>query len=767
MRLQAAIAIALAITSGAARGADAHEPFAESVMEVQVNGQLAADMLIVRRDADGALLVKATDLPRLRIRTPARGAVVVNGERYYRVGAETGASITIDETAQSVAITLPATAFVPTYARTVTPESPLPTSSGLGGFVNYEVSAEQAWHRRSVGGLVELGAFAGNAVMTSTALASDRADREVVRLDTTWTHDFPDRLATLRVGDAITSPGVWGRAVRFGGVQFGTNFSTQPTLVTTPLLAASGEAIVPSTVDVFINGQPVASQAVPPGPFTLANLPAITGSGQMQVVVTDALGRQQVIAQPYYSGPMLLRAGLQEFSAELGPIRADYGSSSNSYGSLVAAGTYRRGITNTLTAEVHGEAQIDGARAIGVDTAWQLGQVGVLGVTAAAGADDAGAGWLSGIGVEHSGRRVSAFARTEFASQSFAQLGTRTTEDRMRNRTFGGMGFDLARFGNVQFAYGRQTYWNAPGVQTLGLSYSITLGACGFLNLFASRTVATAAQTDLLLAWTMPIGDRRTASSGVSYGPGMNGASEFAAVATLQQSLPVGSGSGYIVSAESSQNYHLGYSFQGAAGRVGVDYAQRNGQDGVRVDGTGGLAITAAGVMPSRWLDQSFAVVQVEDYPGMTVYVENQPVGRTDANGRVLLDRLRAYETNKVSINPLELPMDAALETASMSVTPAYRSGPLVSFPVRRSQAATLRLRLPGGQAVPAGAGVTVAGRTYPVALDGLVYIENAGEARSATADWQGNHCTFAIDRPQTSDPAPDLGDVTCRAATE
>jgi len=55
--------------------------------------------------------------------------------------------------------------------------------------------------------------------------------------------------------------------VRFGGVQFGTNFSTQPMLVTTPLLAAHGEAVVPSTVDVFVNGRPVASESVPPGPF--------------------------------------------------------------------------------------------------------------------------------------------------------------------------------------------------------------------------------------------------------------------------------------------------------------------------------------------------------------------------------------------------------------------------------------------------------------------------------------------------------------------
>ena len=152
--------------------------------------------------------------------------------------------------------------------------------------------------------------------------------------------------ATLRVGDAISATGAWGRAVRFGGVQFGTNFATQPTLVTTPLLAARGEAIVPSTVDVFINGQRVANETVPPGPFAIESLPAITGAGELQVVVTDALGRQQIVSRPYYSGPTLLRAGLNEYSVEAGAIREDYALESFAYGELFAAGTFRRGMTD-------------------------------------------------------------------------------------------------------------------------------------------------------------------------------------------------------------------------------------------------------------------------------------------------------------------------------------------------------------------------------------------------------------------------------------
>jgi len=218
------------------------------------------------------------------------------------------------------------------------------------------------------------------------------------------------------------------------------------------------------------------------------------------------------------------------------------------------------------------------------------------------------------------------------------------------------------------------------------------------------------------------------------------------------------------VSLASNEDAQLDYVLQGDAGLVGVQYARRNGTDGWRASATGGLAITGAGVMPARRLDQSFAVVQVADYPDLTVYVENQPVGRTDSKGRVLLDSLRAYESNGVSIDPRELPMDATLAMPMTSVTPAYRSGPVVSFPVVRASATTLRLVLPDGSPVPAGARVKTRNEQVPVAMDGLVYLTAAAGRQEASAEWQGQRCTFTFERPESSDPQPDLGKVTCRA---
>ena len=464
-RLSLAIGLALACaqpttaTTTAAAATDA----GESVVEFTINGQLQPATLVVRQDADGTLLLRAEDLAALRLKPPARGGVRIDGQLYYRLDASMQAVVRFDAPAQHAEVRLPADAFLATRAtaRAVDTRPALTTSPG--GFVNYDLYGESVASRTSLGGIAEAGVFGRYGVGTSTVLGrhddgGQAASSAVVRLDTTWTLDRPARLASLRVGDAISVAGSWGRSVRFGGLQFGTNFATQPTLVTTPMLAAQGSAVVPSTVDVFVNGNRVASQDVPPGPFTIDHVPAITGAGQMQVVVTDALGRQQVIAQPYYTGPALLRAGLDEYSLDVGALRENYGYESNDYGDLLAAATFRRGFTDRFTAEAHAEVQADGGSAFGLEGAWQVGRFAIVTASAAAGGDDDGTGWLAGLGVEHDRGRLSLFARSQFASEEFAQFGTADLEQRPRQRTFAGLGFDLARYGALQLAWGLQTW---------------------------------------------------------------------------------------------------------------------------------------------------------------------------------------------------------------------------------------------------------------------------------------------------------------------
>src|SRR5204862_86830 len=91
-------------------------------------------------------------------------------------------------------------------------------------------------------------------VFTSSLLAPQLGSpRDWVRLDSTFAVDYPEKLTSLRLGDTLSRPGTWGRPIRLGGLQYGTNFNVQPGFIRQPVLEAAGSATLPSTVDLFVN----------------------------------------------------------------------------------------------------------------------------------------------------------------------------------------------------------------------------------------------------------------------------------------------------------------------------------------------------------------------------------------------------------------------------------------------------------------------------------------------------------------------------------
>ena len=72
--------------------------------------------------------------------------------------------------------------------------------------------------------------------------------------------------------------------------------------------AGAAEAALPSTVDVYVNHLLQIHTDVSAGTFTINNLPVMTGQSDARIVVSDLLGQEQIISQPYYVSPQLLSA---------------------------------------------------------------------------------------------------------------------------------------------------------------------------------------------------------------------------------------------------------------------------------------------------------------------------------------------------------------------------------------------------------------------------------------------------------------------------
>jgi outer membrane usher protein len=759
--LPGAIFLILAAT-GAAR-ADGLE---ELVVELKLNGQPSAEAVMVLADGSGGYWLDEEDAGRLRLAQPAGEPLLREGRRYLPLHGFDTAQLRYDSPAGVLYAQLPALAYRTTHIGGRRQDVVAGVGTGAGMFANYRVHGQHFNDSFAAGAFTELGAFGRPGLLTTTIAARHDTGRSAVnRLETTLRRDFFEHMQTLTLGDGITDPGSFGSALRFGGLHFEKNFAMRPGLITAPLLSTGGTAVVPSTVDVFVNNQQVLSRDVQPGPFVVDDLPAVTGTGQLRMVVRDATGREQVIEQAFYSSPQLLAAGLSQYAASLGAVRRDFGQRSFRYGELAGSGTYRMGLTDELTVEGHGEFLQRKAFGLGGQLAARVGSWGVLDVTAAYGGGSGGKGSLVGLGFERGGARGSFAVQVAQASRGFRRAGDPADPGlRQKLRVSMHAGFEAGALGSAALALARHSQHDGSVLDSVSLMHAVQIGRSSSLRFTAQRTTGATRATSFFLGFTRTFDRNRLLAVGAE---GSGGGQEERLRATWSKSAPMGEGHGWRIGASQDGSYEAMWRQRLAAAEIELQALRNYGYDGQGIEASGGLSWMANRLNLSRHVHGSFAVVDVGGLPDIPVYLENRLVAHTDADGKAVLPNLLAWHANRVSIDPDDLPIDVSMGTRALAVRPGYRGGVLVSFPIERGSQAVFRLMLPGGDAVPVGAEVRINGGAFPVAMGGFTYVTTLTHGTAGVAQWPGGRCTFRVDPPPSDEPLPDMGQIVCRPLLE
>lgn len=734
----------------------------EWLLAVTLNGRAAAgDGLFVEPPGGGGLAAQLALLETWRVRTDTARILTFEGEPYYPLDAIPGATSSFDRQALTLVLDLPPEAFQ--AATVLADEVPRPPpATGVGGFLDYDLLLQAGDDLdEGVDGLVELGAFGPPGTALSSFRLDDLAgDPEAVRLDTTLSRDVPASRTAWRLGDSIGVGGAFAAPVRFGGIQYATNFAVDPTFVTFPLPAIGGLARSDSVVDVLIDNLQRDSRSVPPGPFRLDNLPVVTGAGEVQLRVTDLLGREQLVSQPYYVSSRLLKPGLSDFSYEAGAVRRDYGRSSFGYGDPLLAATHRYGFTDRLTGEAHGELQLD-QQSLVAGGSFLAGRAGVVsgGVGASTGKDGPGA--LGQAAYEYDGRRFNLGLRTRLASSGFRQAGT----DREPARTDeASLGFDLDRWGRLGFLFLNRYERGGDDLTSLSSTYSLPVGP-GALTLRAAQLVEPERELALTALYTVPLGPRRSATAdfekrGGSY-RGRTSFRQTRGASDLGLDYRVGAGAG-----TDGAEFDARVSYQSRLGAADLEVDRFDGRNALRTGVNGSLALVDGKLAASRRVGRAFGLVDLPGFPDVRVYLDNREAGRTDRDGQLLLPGLRPFESNRVRLEVQDLPLDAELTTAEVEAVPFERSGVRIGFPVARGQQATATLRDNSGEPLPAGLRLSSADGavTAWVARDGFTQVKGplAGPVTVASGPPER---PFACDLPAAGagELLPDLGEVRCR----
>jgi len=738
-------------------------------LDVRVNGQPLSGIVRAERTADGRLILPRETWTEARLRAAGELVQMGVGGGGYALEASAGVLYNLNRSKATLDITAPAAAFDSTALSLAQPRS-LPTApSPLGGYLTYDVSADRTERSATnYGAILEAVGFgAYGALVADVAIRRDGAAQSLVRTDTYSRTDMPGNMDTLVIGDTVSSDGMWSRPVRYGGVRYARDFALAPGYITYPTPSISGSAALPSTVDLLVNNQHASTSAVQPGPFDLTQVPLVTGAGQLQLIVRDMLGRETLINQSYYLVPQLLTPGLEDFSYEAGSFREQYGVRSDDYGAAFSAGTYRRGFTDSVTGGVRAEAQ-RGRAAAGTEIAALINDFVVVGLAAgySASQGEHGAHYVANL------QRVTPQFGLSLGVQRFdagySQFGATAAEPKPKDQLDAAGGGSLGHGMTGGLSYVRQTTWEGDRFSLVGANLGLALPHNAYLSISANRELNAGKSWGGALSLIVPLDTRRLLAAGSAQNPGGH------VINTVQatQSVPTGPGWGwrYAASDNPTQRFQAGGTYNSNYGQVTAQGNQGVDANAVRLGASGSMGWMEGLAFASRRIDQgAFAIVKVGDIPDIPVSLSNQVAAITNAKGLALVPNLLPYQSNRLTLDPDQLPFDVEIHGVSEMVVPYARSGAFVNFPVKRSRNALVALRQPDGAPVPAGAHVVVTpgDQEFMVARRGEVYLMDLAADGRITVRWNDGGCELPLRLPPASAGAesPRIGPLICGVA--
>jgi outer membrane usher protein len=732
-------------------------------MPVIIDEVPKGDFLVVLRNDD--VLVGVGALERAGVRGFSGTRAVVEGAEYVSLeslGPEV--SFRIDASTLTLDLTVPPR-FLATSNRDLSTGRPkaIVYSRNASGFLNYSLSSSDL---KQIDGFAEVGAsLAGDLLYSSMSRTSDG---KFLRGQTSLTIDRREQLQRVVVGDSFGTTGELGGGAFLAGVSVARAYDLDPYFVRYPTMNLAGAVTTPSTAEIYVNGTLVRREELPPGQFDFSNLQLPTGSGDVRVVIRDALGQERVLSSPFYASTEVLAEGQEEYSYDLGFLRHHLGTDSADYGPLAFVGHHRFGWNDFVTPEARIEATRD-LLSGGAGVAWRL-PIGEFSADVAASRDHGASGAAASFSYRYVARPASVGLLVRRMSDRYANLSLSAEQDRPTLDISCFAGVQLSRRASLSGQYSLTQMRDAAEQSRLSVLASLTAGRRGSLFISAGRVRGQGGSgTEAFLGYSFSFAG--TATANISYsrqdGTGMTSAD-------VERPLPLGEGFGYRVASNTAGGNDVSMGlvqYQGRVGRYDVEVDHTSAGTTKTMSVTGGLAAVGGEVLASRAIGNSFALVRVPDVKGVTTLVNNQPIGRTDSSGDVLVPDLLSYYGNRLGIKDTDIPIDYEVGATEETVAPPYRGGALVKFPVERVQSLRGRVVVqePGRELIPSFGQFTLdvdgAKVVSPLGSGGEFDFQNlAPGLHRGVVVFREGICHLSLQVPRSNEQFIDLGTVRCSA---
>lgn len=736
----------------------------KTLCAIAVNGNEVTAGTIVLHESDGTYAIGRADAISWGLVLPTKADQAYQGTTFVLLRNIPKLNVVFDEALQRLDLTVPPNLFDKTFIDEAQQSLGVPTRS-RGAFLTYDVRSQSFSRQVGTSSMIfDAGGTLGAGTLNATFFgalgnAGDQSADGIHRISSSWQQDNVAAHTTLRIGDSAYNSDFLVPGNPFAGVQFESNFATEPDMDIHPRPSVSGSAASPSNADIYVDGKLVLQEALPTGPFQIQNIPLAGTTGSVQVIVKDAQGHSQTLVTPYYTAPNLLAKGLTEFAWGAGVQSLQTNTGSPQYDGATLQGARRYGFSDRFTGEVDGQLS-KGWNSLSSGGVWGIPKVGLFDAAVSLGQQGG-----TRFDYDHIAGAVNfGFGMSSIPQQSpVIALGPDVQAPITTSRSSTAfLAFPILSRGALSLSLLNENDGPGSATRTLTAGYTTSLGGSQ-LSIDLLKSSGSFAADALTLSLTVPLGPNRYVAATVD----AEGAGSGTTAALTYESDPVLDGPhtepGYSATVgnddlEGSVDYPLQNTELTAA------FSQIAGIGSYQLEGEGSLGVMHGRLFASRSITQAYGLAIVPGWAHVHVYSNGEFVGTTNARGEVFLPNLIPYRKNLITLDDKDFPVTANVESLSKSVVPYYNSPVTVIFPVKGIGGVLMHMVRPDGSYLPAGAMLTVNGVLWPIADLGEAYVGGTTPGPlTVSASWDASHCTASIVLPKDMSSIPNIGKVICR----
>lgn len=579
-------------------------------------------------------------------------------------------------------------------------------------------------------------------------------------------HDIGKLRSTVRMGDLSTN-GMITDSFNFIGGKLFSNDEMLNDRMRSYSPTVRGMASSNALVTITQNGRVILQKNVPPGPFELSDFALSGYSGDLQVHIREADGKEHSFVQPFSTLPEMKREGISGYEVSVG--RYDNGGMSDYYKDTpFIYGSWSRGFNHGIT--LYSETiQSEKYQFLGGGSTLSLGEYGALSGDISISRADKNEKIQSGqsYGLKYSKNKLDTgttvtLATYRYSTKDFYSFSDFVSKDdsfynvwdnRLKNRFTISLNQSLGDYGLLSLSASKQNYWTSGTVnRAASLSHSFGWNGLYFSTSFSlDQTTGKNGLQNNNKTWGVNVNiplnglSNRSylANSSVTYSTTKTNHRIHNTVAVsgnipdtnARLRLNSGWGNG---NQKNSRAMSLNWGNDFLDGSVG--YA-RSGNvrtldynlNGATILYPWGMAFSSNSVMSGA------AVVETQGVSGVKV----RQGGKTSIFGTAIVSSIQPYTENQIDIEPQDLPEDIVISRTSRTIVPERGSVERLRYEVFKGKQVVFILKDREGAPLPFGSIVSLIGINVEnsgiVDSEGRVYLAGVPKKGKLKATWGKN----------------------------